>query len=219
MCIWSRCHSDSMSFPFHCFFFCTRQSEQLNCFQKTVTNCKCQGRPCVFFILFATKQTCLLHSTTWNIFSDMTWLSDLCEVEPITSHCRWVTRLLQCVLATGIVHKERESFMREERRDETIIYLRGHFWIFPAFTLPQTLRTPTFQPLTPESFTLIKAAKHTQHTNTVVYKKNVQFTHRHIQVFINRVKWRVGLTQEPGCSWRWVWPPGTAGCRPSPGLG
>lgn len=57
--------------------------------------------------------------------------------------------------------RKRESYMREERRDETVIYLRGHFRIFSAFTLPQTLRTPTFQPLTPESFTFIKAAKHT----------------------------------------------------------
>lgn len=77
--------------------------------------------------------------------------------------------------------RKRESYMREERRDETVIYLRGHFRIFSAFTLPQTLRTPTFQPLTPESFTFIKAAKH-----TVLYKKKI--IHRQMKVFIIRVR-------------------------------
>lgn len=35
-------------------------------------------------------------------------------------------------------------------------YLRSHFWIFPAFAFPQTLRTTSLYPLAPEPFTLIK---------------------------------------------------------------
>lgn len=37
-------------------------------------------------------------------------------------------------------------------------YLRAHLWVLPAFTLPQTFGSTSFNPLTPETFAVIIAA-------------------------------------------------------------